>query len=612
MEENNKSLVDYLNYFCNLDYSLNYAVLINGDWGIGKTFFIKSFIRKNSSQFNFFYVSLYGLTTHDSINNQLYKISHPFTSSYEFKLFSSILKKILHSKTAVDLDIKIFDEDSSNPSKRSTSIDFNSPRNIIIFDDIERCKMPINDVLGYINYFVEHTSCKVIVICDESKLIEKKSEKENYLFIKEKTIGKTFNFTPNTQQALHEFISEQKAPKINDVYFKNIQKILECYEKSDIKNLRSLRCCLFDFSKLYDDLPHDLKENSQFIDDFLYIFIVIFMGIKTGIINTIHIEKCDMKNLFLDHNNEERKIIEEFSSYINKHSNLSYLDLVLSNSAWVHLIKNEFGIDEIVIEAIKGTKYFPTELPLWLTLWNYKRNDIEKTESALKIAIEMLKNGAINSLGELIHIAGVFIIMIKAKAIDMKMKDFIELTEKNIERVISSFADIPKDDFFLFDDITFFDHGVHEENSPEMKKIIISLKENIGKKEKEIVNNEINTIFESVSKATLIPDDTIKSLQELLVNVNLDKNILILFKTNDFLDLFLMLPQQYRLSLKSILDHRLNDSGTTQEVKKGELAWMKKFISSLEKKIKTTKNILSPLDKTLLNMFVKSFKHKYN
>ncbi|MCG5290640.1 KAP family NTPase, partial [Providencia rettgeri] len=72
MEENNKSLVDYLNYFCKLDYSLNYAVLINGDWGIGKTFFIKSFIRKNSSQFNFFYTSLYGLTTHDSINNQLY------------------------------------------------------------------------------------------------------------------------------------------------------------------------------------------------------------------------------------------------------------------------------------------------------------------------------------------------------------------------------------------------------------------------------------------------------------------------------------------------------------------------------------------------------------
>ncbi|MCG5293687.1 KAP family NTPase, partial [Providencia rettgeri] len=442
-------------------------------------------------------------------------------SSYEFKLFASILKKIIHSKTAVDLDIKTFDEDNSNPSKRSTSIDFDSPRNIIIFDDIERCKMPINDILGYINYFVEHTSCKVIVICDESKLIEKKSEKENYLFIKEKTIGKTFNFTPNTQQALHEFISEQKAPKINDVYFKNIQKILECYEKSDIKNLRSLRCCLFDFSKLYDDLPHDLKENPQFIDDFLYIFMVIFMGIKTGRINTIHIEKCDMKNLFLDHDNEERKIIEEFSSYINKHSNLSYLDLVLSNSAWVHLIKNEFGIDEVIIEAIKETKYFTTELPLWLTLWNYKRNDIEKTESALKIAIEMLKNGTINSLGELIHIAGVFIIMIKAKAIDMKMKDFLELTEKNIERIISSFVDIPKDDFFLFDDITFFGHGVHEENSPEMKKIIVSLKENIDKKEKEIVNNKINKIFSNVSKASLIPDDTIKLLQEVLVNVNL-------------------------------------------------------------------------------------------
>ena len=34
---------------------------------------------------------------------------------------------------------------------------------IFVFDDLERCSMPINEALGYINHFVEQNNAKVLI-----------------------------------------------------------------------------------------------------------------------------------------------------------------------------------------------------------------------------------------------------------------------------------------------------------------------------------------------------------------------------------------------------------------------------------------------------------------
>ncbi len=46
---------------------------------------------------------------------------------------------------------------------------------ILIFDDLERCSINIINLLGYINFFVEHQSYKVILIANEEEL--EKTEK---------------------------------------------------------------------------------------------------------------------------------------------------------------------------------------------------------------------------------------------------------------------------------------------------------------------------------------------------------------------------------------------------------------------------------------------------
>ena len=42
----NSHLEDYLDYYCGLSHSPGFAVLLKGEWGCGKTWFIKNYCEK--------------------------------------------------------------------------------------------------------------------------------------------------------------------------------------------------------------------------------------------------------------------------------------------------------------------------------------------------------------------------------------------------------------------------------------------------------------------------------------------------------------------------------------------------------------------------------------
>ena len=72
IELSNQVVIKYLNYYLSLKESPDYAVLINGHWGAGKTFFIKKFLKNKD---DFIYISLYGLSSIDEINTRICEVS---------------------------------------------------------------------------------------------------------------------------------------------------------------------------------------------------------------------------------------------------------------------------------------------------------------------------------------------------------------------------------------------------------------------------------------------------------------------------------------------------------------------------------------------------------
>ena len=152
----------------------HYALLINGGWGFGKTFFVKETLIPHIKKSNrdVYYLSLYGIKTTDEISQMLcvqaikdktpgiaQKIMDSKGGQITTKILASLFKGGMNfigaGDTGIEMIIQVFPDFENN---------------VIIFDDLERCACPINEVLGYINDFVEHSHASVILVANEEEI----------------------------------------------------------------------------------------------------------------------------------------------------------------------------------------------------------------------------------------------------------------------------------------------------------------------------------------------------------------------------------------------------------------------------------------------------------
>lgn len=163
----------------------NYAVMIDGEWGCGKTYFIKERLcekLKNNEnehynsdqdyqQRKIIYISLYGVKSIEEVTKQLFMevlvakagkgqgIIKKGTEAISSML--PIMFDILKNK-GIELNLDNITEATEKfvPIKNC----------ILIFDDLERCDCPTNEILGYINSFVEHENMKVIIVANQKEI----------------------------------------------------------------------------------------------------------------------------------------------------------------------------------------------------------------------------------------------------------------------------------------------------------------------------------------------------------------------------------------------------------------------------------------------------------
>ncbi len=159
------------------DTTYNYAVMIDGDWGCGKTYFVKHGLTDAIKDFvideiqfqSLKYVSLYGCKTISDIKDAIV-----------FSLGADLVKPDKSSKPSVGRkalfsawQIAKAYKDNATPN---TSL-FDLLENwqdlssfVFAFDDLERCDCPLNEVFGFINGLVEHDGIKVILIANENEI----------------------------------------------------------------------------------------------------------------------------------------------------------------------------------------------------------------------------------------------------------------------------------------------------------------------------------------------------------------------------------------------------------------------------------------------------------
>ena len=307
----------------------HYALMIKGKWGCGKTYLVKEWINDTfkSPEANTdvvlepIKVSLYGLTDTEQITQIIDRQLHPFLYSKAAKIGAGILK--IAGKVVLRTDFD-FNKDNNHDATLSTSLDSLSflasndkeikpdSLKLLVFDDLERSFIPMKQLLGYINYFVENCGCHVIVIGEESKVSE---DDINILEdFKEKTVGKEFEVEPDLDSAISQFIDE--IPKVD---WLNGQRgfIKKVFAASKCNNLRILRQCLYDFKLQYNEADDNLVEKDKNVmKTLLGSFIAVYCEYK-GENKKVFMEWNNRKSTYSIGNSPEKEKIEIMLSRYN-------------------------------------------------------------------------------------------------------------------------------------------------------------------------------------------------------------------------------------------------------------------------------------------------------
>ena len=504
----NKHITEYLKYFVNLD-NPKYAVMLTGRWGCGKTFYIKNLIEEwndeakdeeNSVVLKPIYISLNGIRDTKIITDKIKSEISPFLYKGG-KIVKTVINGLL--KTAIKIDLHL-DNDTETKENITFSPDLMSifpskdenikGNKILIFDDVERCKIDKEELFGYINNFVEHLECKVILLSAEDKIDEDK-----YKEIKEKLIGQTFEVESNIESAVSVFIEDGKEVNINLDLDKNKDLIIELFNASQTDNIRVLRQALLDFSRLATFVEDKFTKHSrfnEFLKNFLAYFLIVYLEYKTG--NDKISEFQNVTSALLSNEKGETeydRLGRKYNPILEKNQLYNSMH-VFPIDALLHYIQKGYIDNSYLNNQLEQNTFFLSDKSQdWEKLWHWRMlNDNEFVELRDNVWKQFTEGNIIQPL-VVAHIAGTMLSLID-EGLLKKNKRFVVTKSKSILKKI-----FEKDKYVEKHNVYGLLSNAREYNadsSPELKEITDYLYEQMDCGREKLQEDEMKNLFENL------------------------------------------------------------------------------------------------------------------
>lgn len=312
------------------------AVLLDGEWGSGKTFFIKEklleSLKENLPDKKFYYISLYGVSSAEEIFDEIYSsMVGKFVEETLGEKNSKVAEKgILVTSKLFAAGMKYFNIEKQDLPKLSDVKEIKNA--VVIFDDLERCEIEVNQTLGIINNLVEHNDIKIILVANQNEIGKmnfskdisnkyqialndklnlneggKKKEEDTtytkaqlmkrteelfsedafYKKVREKLIGLTIYYQPNMADVFVSVIDTYiKEGKSKECLLKNKQKIVNLFDEQKHYNIRTLIFSLIAFDKIFDIVDaigfEEHKYIEQELERVLKYIVISAIRIKSG------------------------------------------------------------------------------------------------------------------------------------------------------------------------------------------------------------------------------------------------------------------------------------------------------------------------------------------
>lgn len=465
-----------------------YAIMIDGAWGSGKTYFLTRSLMEilegidigKKQRRKYAYVSLYGAKSIDEISKEIVFQYFGRNQKKKVKAAGTVMETagniLTASLGAINIDLSKI---------KDTLTEINIRNWIICFDDLERCAVPVNEMLGYMNRMVEHNKCKVIVLANEEEigkialndrlehkykvvlsgrklLFNKNVNRENgeidieelkketgmlfnenflYKSIREKVIGLTIKYEPQMDEVYDSIISDY-CGDFKKYLGKNKAKILKYFSDEECCNLRTLLCALGSIKKVYDEMIKNYEKVKYFdkiMEEFLQYIVLFTIYYRNG---------GKVKNLELTTPIGYILLGQNIFSGVRGFKFLEKYCTTLSFSekefsSVVSELRKKYEEEES--KAYSGQAYW--ELSNW---WKKEDEDVERLIDELRKEVEQNKYHVNNYQG-IIRL----LVVLEHKGFHVKDKDIndligvmnqnIENSEKpvDIERNSVAFADDP-------------------------------------------------------------------------------------------------------------------------------------------------------------------------
>lgn len=513
----NKALVSYLDNYIS-EESPNFAVLIDGKWGSGKTYFIKNYYlerahpkTKNPIKDTSLYVSLSGCSSVKDLEERTFKALIQLGSGepselsiVAFEYFSKLgIESILDSKSdpnLVNLLSRFWQWATCKTKKKAFDIRIKKI-DVVIFDDFERVEnLPMRKLVGFLNQYIEHDNKKVILVADTSEISKPKSFRK----FKEKIIGQELAFTQDLDYIIELHLDEyglnddsSLAPTIRS----SIHNVMRSCDDENI-NLRTLSRIFYDIKSIKTHL--DLGSlNIEYLFEHIFTLRLHLNSGEFGVDDLRKLSNYKYRTSFTvdadDTSENDNDNDSELLSKLFKEKLKIFFDKE-SFLFFHHFFKHGTLPDgSNVIEKYYSHQSEPSWVKLW-HVWDFSSEETLIEEfNLLWIAVKL---GDFDTAGDLLQIFGISRKLLKSGLI--QINDFKE----DAEAAINTLSDQQIEEFVarrsMLSD-AYGRYGIHESDSEEYKEFEKAVSRKIKKHKVEQLHLFLKLALENVSESDMTP-----------------------------------------------------------------------------------------------------------
>lgn len=417
----------------------DYAILIKGTWGSGKTHFFKNELSKiiENNSLKPLYISLYGIGKLEDLSKALFLAMFPSLQKKSVGklasgdgIVSSALSTISVSGFNLDLEKMIEKFDIS----KWVSV---GQTKVLCFDDLERAKLDIGLIFGFINNFVEHDGIKTILIANEDEIINDQLKENSadkvqaaiqllrkngaeeiqideiskmvsslfrselsYHKIKEKLVGRTIEYRPDIESILDSITAVYQLDKeLKSFLDSNKQTIIKTFRKNGTSNIRALKGALDVFRVVYNTLQ---KAGQTIINKHelsLLVFVIAsYLEMKTDESRIPEFKKMQSRDeyQFTSLMRKDEKPLSYPNKFYNKYFSEGAPESDFSKAVILYIADGFFDMEAFLNEFVDEQNISDPKMEKIKSIFNFSALDDKELKSVVKDVLRYVTQGQID------------------------------------------------------------------------------------------------------------------------------------------------------------------------------------------------------------------------